>query len=89
MVPAFTNFINGEILNFLGIRITQRTFVFVFLGPHLQHMEVPRLRVELELQRPAYLTATATPDPSCILDLLRSSQPPDRYPTERGIQPRD
>ena len=49
MVPAFTNFINGEILNFLGIRITQRTFVFVFLGPHLQHMEVPRLGVQSEL----------------------------------------
>ena len=24
-------------------------FVFVFLGPHLWHMEVPRLGVELEL----------------------------------------
>ena len=25
---------------------------FVFLGPHLWHMEVPRLGVELELQLP-------------------------------------
>ena len=25
-------------------------FVFVFLGPHPWHMEVPRLGVELELQ---------------------------------------
>ena len=24
-------------------------FIFIFLGPHLQHMEVPRLGVELEL----------------------------------------
>ena len=36
----------------------------VFLGPHPQHMEVPRLGVESELQLPAYTTATATPDPS-------------------------
>ena len=31
---------------------------FAFLGPHLQHMEVPRLRVQMEL--PACNTATAT-----------------------------
>ena len=35
----------------------------VILGPHLLHMEVPRLRVASELQLPAYTTATATPDP--------------------------
>ena len=29
-----------------------------FLGLHLQHMEVPRLGVESELQLPAYATAT-------------------------------
>ena len=34
-------------------------FSFVFLGPHMQHMEVPRLGVELELQLLAYTTATA------------------------------
>ena len=32
-------------------------------------MEVPRLGDELELQLPAYTTATATPDPSCVCDL--------------------
>ena len=37
-------------------------FFFGFLGLHLQHMEVPRLGVKLELQLPAYATATATPD---------------------------
>ena len=31
--------------------------IFVFLGLHPQHMEVPRLGVELELQLPAYITA--------------------------------
>ena len=28
--------------------------VFCFLGPHLWHMEIPRLGVDLELQLPAY-----------------------------------
>ena len=51
-------------------------FVFVclfccFLGLHLQHMEVPRLGVKLELQLPP--TATAAPDPSCICNLHYSS----------------
>ena len=32
---------------------------FFFLGPHLWHMEVPRLREELELQLLGYATATA------------------------------
>ena len=33
-------------------------FIFLsFLGPHLQHIEVPRLGVELELQLPAYSRA--------------------------------
>ena len=51
-------------------------FLFFFLGPHLQHMEVPRLRVESELQLPAYTPATATPDPSSVCDLHHSSWKP-------------
>ena len=47
---------------------------FVFSGLHLQHMEVPRLRVESELQLPAYTTATATPDLSPVCNLHHSSQ---------------
>ena len=47
---------------------------FVFFGPHLQHMEVPWLGVESELQLPAYATATATPDPSRVCDLHHSWQ---------------
>ena len=35
-------------------------FCFVFLELHLQHMEVPRLEVELALQLLAYTIATAT-----------------------------
>ena len=46
----------------------------VFLGPHPQHVEVPRLGVESELQLPAYSTAPAMPDPSHICDLHLSSR---------------
>ena len=35
-------------------------FSFFFLGPNLQHMEVPRLGVQSELQLPATAKATAT-----------------------------
>ena len=54
------------------------TFLFVclfcFLGPHLWHMEAPRLGVESELQLPAYTTAIATRDLSHIYNLHLSSQ---------------
>ena len=36
--------------------------LFVFLGLHPRHMEVPRLGVKLEPQLLAYATAVATPD---------------------------
>ena len=51
------------------------TFIlfFVFLGLHLQHMEVPRLGIELELQPPAYTTATATRNLSHVCCLYHSS----------------
>ena len=48
--------------------------LFVFLGLHPWHMEVPRLGVKLELQLPTYATATATPDLSCVCTLHHSSQ---------------
>ena len=45
-----------------------------FLGPHLWHMEVPRLgRLKLELQLPAYTTATAVQELSQVCDLYHSS----------------
>ena len=47
--------------------------VFCLLGCHPWHMEVPRLGVELELQLPAYVTATATPDLSLVCNLHYSS----------------
>ena len=47
---------------------------FGFLGPHPRHMEVTRLGVELELELPAYTTATATQDPSSTCDPHHSSR---------------
>ena len=44
-----------------------------FLGPHLQHVEVPRLGVKLELQLPAYTAAIGMRDPSRACDLHHSS----------------
>ena len=41
--------------------------LFVFLGPHLQHMEVPRLGIQSEQQLLAYTTAPATWDPNHLL----------------------
>jgi len=46
-------------------------YFFGFLGPHSQHMEVPRLGVESELQLLAY--TTATPDLSHVCNLHHSS----------------
>ena len=51
---------------------TPRIFFF-FLGPHLCHMEVPSLGVQLESQLPAYAMATATRDPNRICNLHHSS----------------
>ena len=47
--------------------------IICFLGLHLQHMEIPGLGVESELQLPAYTTDTATPDGSLLCDLPCSS----------------
>ena len=49
-------------------------FFSVFLGPHPRHKEVPRLRVESELQLLAYPTAAATWDPSHVCDVHHRSQ---------------
>ena len=45
------------------------SFFFSFLELHLQQMEVPGLGVESVMQLPAYTTATAMPDPTCICTL--------------------
>ena len=45
-----------------------------FLGPPSQHMVVPRLGVQSELQLPAYTTATATRDLSQVCNLPHISR---------------
>ena len=45
-----------------------------FLGPHLPHMEVPRLGVKSELPLPAYARATAAQVPSHICDIHHISR---------------
>ena len=59
---------------FLSFFLSFFLFFFVFLGPNPWHTEVPRLGVQSELQLPAYITATAMPEPSCICDLHHSSR---------------
>ena len=49
---------------------------FGFLGPHLLHIEVPRLGAEWEVQPLAYTTTTAIPDLSHVFDLHHSSPTP-------------
>ena len=48
---------------------TEYLFLCVFLGLHLQHMEVPRIGIKSELQWPAYTTATEMTGLSRICDL--------------------
>ena len=57
----------GTPQSYLSLRLF--FFFLLFLGPHPQHMEVPRLGVQL----PAYATATAMPVLSCICDPHHSS----------------
>ena len=45
----------------------------LFFELQVQHVEVPKLGVELKLQLPAYIAATATPDLSRVCDPHRSS----------------
>ena len=63
----------------LGLWITQpptpghwSLFIFLFLGLHLWHVEVPGLGIESELQLQAYSIATAMPDLSCVCNLCSS-----------------
>ena len=50
------------------------SFFSLFLGLHLQHVEVPRLGAESELQLPAYTTAITTQDPSHVCNLYHNSR---------------
>ena len=70
------NYTRAFFPSFIIIIIILFYFIFVFLpflGPLLQHMEGPRLGVELERQPPASTRATATRDLSDICNLHHSS----------------
>ena len=69
LIPALLEFTAQWTDSFIYLFI-----YFCFLGPPPWHMEVPWLGVESELQLPAYTTATAMWNPSCICDLHHSSQ---------------
>ena len=65
----------GLVLNVYGFSLAVFFFFFFFfllLGLHLQHMEVPRLRVKSERQLPACSTAIAMQDSGCICNLYCS-----------------
>ena len=64
-------------------------FIYVFLGLHQQHMDVPRLGVKSELQLPAYTTATATLALSLICDPRDSSQPRQPFNPPSGATQRN
>ena len=46
----------------------------IFLGPHLKHLEVPRLGIESELQPVAYAIVTAIQALNCLCDLHHNTQ---------------
>ena len=64
--------------------------LFVFLGLHPHHMEVPRLGVELEVELPAYTTPIAMGGSKLVCNLHRSSwqcRIPNTLSKARGIEP--
>ena len=56
------------------LKNTSTCFPIFCLGPHMWHIEVPRLGVKLEPQLLAYTTTTASWDPSRVCNLHHSSQ---------------
>ena len=59
-----------NLLAILIIFISTVSFLSFFLGPHLRHMEVPRLGVQLELQLPG----SPQPQQRWILNPLREAR---------------
>ena len=86
MYPPFPSFKNYILQSFVvctiphishaplnGCFFVLLCFVFLLFRAALATYESSWLGVELELKPPAYTTATATEDPSCICSLHRSS----------------
>ena len=72
-IYAHNNKENVSLTAFHILRVFVCFFV-CFTGPFLWHVEVPRLGVQSELQLPAFTTATAMPDLSCVCDLHHNSR---------------
>ena len=63
---------------------------FAFLGLHSQHMEVPSLGVESELQLPAYTTAKGRAgSKSHLQPTPQLTAMTDSRPTEQGPHPQE
>ena len=73
LLYAIVLLVVNSVAVYLSYSFSTRIFLCVILGPHPWHMEVPRLRVESELQLPAYTTATAMQDASRVCNLHHSS----------------
>ena len=74
LCPFFNHVFLVELYKFFIYFIFIFFFFVFFLGPNPQHMDVPRLGVESELQVLACTTATATSDPNHIYNIHHSSQ---------------
>ena len=70
---TFSTFLSQLLSSSMSISSSFFFFAFCFLRPHPQYMKIPRLGVQWELQLPAYTTATAASDPSCVWNLYQSS----------------
>ena len=66
--------VEAFIIFFYFIYLFIYLFIYCFIWLHPQHVEVPRLGVKSELWLPAYATATAMWDPSCVCNLHHSLQ---------------
>ena len=72
-IYIMVDFFKSIVLGLKTSLIWNLFFLSFFLELQLQHMDVPRLRVKLELQLLAYTTSIATRDPSHMCNLHRSS----------------
>ena len=63
----------SPVYSFSSLSLSLFFFFPCFLGPHPQHVEIPRLGIQSELQLLAYTIATAMPDLSPVCNLHHSS----------------
>ena len=86
-LTQFYGTICPPIRNYYYLFIYLFIFFVYFLGPHMQHVEVPRLGVQSELQLMAYTTATAKQDLSHVCDTAHSNARSLAHRTSPGMEP--